>query len=344
MGLLSTEHAASGPPVPLVGFTRGTILESVHYGSIAVVDAGGKLVVAAGDVERITTLRSAAKPFQAMAVVESGAADRFNATEAELAIMAGSHSGEPRHVESVLKMLARADLAPEDLQCGTQLPLHEPTRKALVATGLEPSPLHHNCSGKHCGMLWACVYRGWDVRTYRRPDHPLQRAIQGLMADMAGSPVDRIVVAIDGCGVPAFGMPLRAMGTAFARLASGIPSEHRESANRIVAAMVAHPEMVGGEGRLDTDLMRQGAGRILAKAGAEACHGAALLDRGLGIALKIEDGGARAAPLALIETLRQLDALADADLESLSSYARPAVRNYRGEIVGEGKPLFTLER
>ncbi len=376
-------------PVPLVGFTRGSIVESVHYGSIAVVDAEGRPVAGVGDVERLTTLRSAAKPFQAMAVVESGAAERFNASEAELAIIGGSHSGEPRHVETVRQMLERAGLGPEHLQCGTQPPFHEPTRLTLAAAGLEPSPLHHNCSGKHCGMLWACVHRGWDVGTYFRPDQPLQRAILGLMADMADCSTDSITVAIDGCGVPAFGMPLSAMATAFSRLAGGAVSpspqllhfdpaqgtlppageegrggpaagatgsefplkagrpvatyeQHPESAQRVVAAMVAHPEMVAGEGRFDTELMRQGHGRILAKGGAEGCEGAALLDRGSGIALKIEDGGARAAPVALIETLRQLGALTAADVAALSTYARPVVRSYRGEIVGEGKPLLTL--
>jgi L-asparaginase II len=290
-------------------------------------------------------MRSSAKPLQAMTVVESGAATRFGMEPADLALLAGSHSGEPRHTERVQALLQRAGLGPNDLQTGVHPPFHEPTRAALQSRREAPSPLHHNCSGKHCGMLCACVHGGWDTRTYFRPDHPHQRRVHHLVGEATGLPVDRIQVGIDGCGVPTFAVPLAAFAAAFARLAGGegLPEAHADAAAQVRAAMLAHPEMVGGEGRFDTDLMMQAGGRVLSKSGAEACYGLALVDRGWGLAVKIEDGGARAVSVAVAEALRQLDALSRSDVEALGSHARPLVRNFRDEIVGEARPVFALE-
>jgi L-asparaginase II len=329
--------------VPLVDFTRGDLVESTHFGSIAVADANGRLVSAAGTPERITILRSAAKPFQAMSVLETGAAERFQFTPSEIALLASSHSGEPRHTMTVSSLLARAGLESDALQNGLHPPLHGPTRAALERAGEPPSPLHHNCSGKHCGMLCACVHEGWDRRTYLRPDHPLQRRILALVAELAGMPERSVRIGIDGCGVPSFGMPLLAIATAFARLAVLDGNQpHGDAAARVRGAMLVHPEMVGGEGRFDTDLMGIASGRILAKAGAEACYGAALVEQGIGIAVKIEDGGARAVSPVVVAALRQLGALDEREVEALGEHARPAVRNYRGEITGEASTVFTL--
>lgn len=333
------------PPVPLVAFSRGTVDESIHSGSIAIVDASGRLVASAGDPERITTMRSAAKPFQAMAVVEAGVAERFSLTTEEVALIAASHSGEPRHTQLVGALLDRAGLRSEDLQCGTHPPLHQATRAELEKRGQAPTVLHHNCSGKHCGMLCACVACGWDRRTYLRPDHPMQRAAMELIASVVDLPPSGIQVAIDGCGLPTYGVPLRSLALGFARLAhlSGLGG-HAASAHQVRDAMIAHPDVVAGEGRLDTDLMRAAPGRLLAKAGAEACYGVALLDRGWGLALKIEDGGARAVSVAVVEALRQVEALTAEEAASVQRHARPLVRNYRDEIVGWGRPVYTLTR
>lgn len=331
-------------PVPLVAFTRGPVLESIHYGSIAVVDAEGHLIAGAGDPDRLTTLRSAAKPFQAAVVVETGAFDHFAGTEPELAVIAGSHSGEPRHTEAVASMLVRAGLGTGALQTGIHPPFHDGTREELAAAGVAPTQLHHNCSGNHCGMLWACVHRQWDERTYVRMDHPLQRRIRSTLGVFSAWPETQIQIGIDGCSAPTFALPLFSMARAFARLASdgGLTETHAQAARRVRTAMVTCPEMVGGEGRFDSGLMAAAEGRILSKAGAEGCHGIALLDRGWALAVKIEDGAARAAPLAVVEALRQLDALAESQLDALSTHANPVIRNYRGEIVGEGRPLFEL--
>src|SRR5581483_10580169 len=218
----------------LVAFTRGTLDESTHFGSLAVVDAHGTLIASVGDPTRVTFMRSAAKPFQAMVFVESGAVDAYGVSPAELALVAASHSGEPRHTEAVRRLLARAGLGPDDLQTGTHPPMHPPTREGLERRGEPPSPLHHNCSGKHCGMLCVCVHRGWDRRGYVRPDHPLQREILALMSEVASVPSRQVEIGVDGCGVPTFALPLTAIARAFARLASGTaPGAHGAAAARI---------------------------------------------------------------------------------------------------------------
>ena len=195
-------------------------------------------------------------------------------------------------------------------------------------------------------MVCACVHRGWDPRTYVRPDHPLQQANLNLLAEVTVTPAQDIEIAIDGCGVPTFGVALRAFAHAFARLAapSALPVRHGEAGERVRDAMLSNPAMVAGEGRFDTRLMEALGGRVLAKSGAEACQGLAIVDRRWGIAVKIEDGGARAVAVAALEALRQLDALADGELDRLEDLWRPLVRNYRNEIVGEGRALFALQR
>lgn len=299
-----------------------------------------------GEPDRPTYIRSSAKPFQAMVFVETGAAQAYGVTGPELALIAASHSGEPRHTAAVRDILARAGVTEDALLNGTHPPLHAPTRIALERSGERPSPVQHNCSGKHCGMLCACVHQGWDARTYIRPDHPLQRRVLDLVADVSSVDSRDIALAVDGCGVPTFELPLRAFAYAFARLAStnSLPDQHCEAAQSVRDAMVGNPGMVAGEGRFDTRLMETTEGRILSKGGAEACHGLALLDRGCGIALKVEDGGARAVAVAALEVLRQLDALSDPELDALAEQARPAVRNYRDEIVGDARPVFRLQR
>lgn len=333
-------HAA-----PLVAFTRGPTVESVHYGSIAVADGEGRTVASVGDPERVTFMRSSAKPFQAMAVVETGAAHRFEITSAELAVIAASHSGEPRHTEAVRALLQRVGLPVDALQCGLHPPVHAATRLALERRGEAPTPLHHNCSGKHCGMLCACVHRGWDLRTYLRPDHPVQRAVLALLSDVTGLPDADISLAIDGCGVPTFALPLRSFAAAFARLGRLAENEeHGEAAGRVRAAMVEHPRMVAGEGRFDTELMAVTHGRLVAKAGAEACEGVGIVGEGWGLAVKIEDGNSRAVPVAVMEALRQLGALSEVDFDALAHHGRPALTNYRDEVVGEARPVFQLSR
>jgi L-asparaginase II len=328
--------------------TRGGIVESVHHGAIAVVDVAGGLVAGAGDVERVFFYRSSAKPFQAIPVVESGAADRFRWTERELALCCASHSGEPHHQAEVRAMLAAIGLTPEALQCGCVTP-YNATEGARVAAGLvELSPLQCDCSGKHAGMLATCVHEGLPIDSYLDPAHPLQRRILQVMAEALRMPADAIVLGTDGCSLPTFAAPLRAFATSWATLADpdaapvGAGREHAAALKRLRAAMLAAPENVAGTGEFVTTLMRLGEGRIVAKSGAEGLICLAVPERGLGIATRVLDGSFRTHPVVVAETLRQLDLLDAGTIDAILDAHSPELRNHNRRHVGDIRPAFVL--
>jgi L-asparaginase II len=328
----------------LVEVTRGGRVESAHRGAIAVVDAAGNLIAHVGEVDLVSYLRSSAKPFQLRPLVESGAADRFGFTAAELAVIAGSHSGEPRHVAVVQSILDKIGVREEALQCGSHVPFNAAAAQMLRVAGREPSVLHNNCSGKHAGMLAQAVDRGLSTADYLDPQHPVQVTIRQRLAELGGITLAEIGVGVDGCSAPCFAMPLRAAALAFARLAAGRDSGLR----RVAQAMLDHPEMVAGEGRIDTDLMRAVPGRLVSKGGAEGYHGMGLIRSGgsaWGIAIKIADGdGKRGGHPVIIETLRQLGVLDDAALAQLKNYHSWPVTNHRGLEVGAVRANFQLIR
>jgi L-asparaginase II len=328
----------------LVEVTRGGRMESEHRGAIAVVDAAGKLITHVGDVQLASYLRSSAKPFQLLPLVERGGADRFGLTSAELAVIAGSHSGEPRHVAAVQAILNKIGLNEDALQCGVHAPFNAESAKALRVAGREPTVLHNNCSGKHAGMLAQAVDRGLSPHDYLDPQHPVQVTIRQRFAELGGITFDEIGVGIDGCSAPCFAMPLRAAALACARLAEG----REDGLRRVARAMLDHPEMVAGEGRIDTDLMRAVPGRLLSKGGAEGYHGMGLIQpdgSAWGIAIKIADGdGKRGGHPVIIEVLRQLGVLDDEALLKLQSYRAWPVTNHRGLEVGEVRANFRLIR
>jgi L-asparaginase II len=334
--------------VSLVEVTRGGRVESEHRGAIAIVNANGKLIAHAGDVNLVSYLRSSAKPFQLLPLIESGTADRFGFTDAELAVIAGSHSGEPRHVEAVQSILDKIGLREEALQCGIHVPFNVEAAKALRAEGREPSILQNNCSGKHAGMLAQAVDRGLSTHDYLEPDHPVQITIRQRLAELGGITFDRIGVGIDGCTAPCFAMPLRAAALAFARLAEAGSKMQDPGIARVARVMMDYPEMVAGEGRLDTDLMRAAPGRVVSKGGAEGYHGMGVSrpdGSAWGIAIKIADGdGKRGGHPVIVETLRQLGVLDDAALTQLRNYYTWPVTNHRGLEVGEVRANFKLRR
>jgi L-asparaginase II len=330
--------------ISLVEVTRGGCVESEHRGAIAVVAADGQLVAHAGDVELVSYLRSSAKPFQLLPLVESGAADRLGFTSAELAVIAGSHSGEPRHVAAVQSILHKIGLTEDALQCGVHVPFNADAARSLRAEGREPSVLHNNCSGKHAGMLAQALDRGLSTDDYLDPQHPVQVTIRQRLAELGGVTFDQIGVGVDGCSAPCFAMPLRAAALAFARLAEG----RTDGLRRVARAMLDHPEMVSGEGRLDTDLMRAVPNRLVSKGGAEGYHGMGLIQpdgSAWGIAIKIADGdGKRGGHPVVIETLRQLAVLNDEALAKLKNYHTWTIPNHRGLEVGEVRANFNLIR
>ena len=328
----------------LVEVTRGRRVESEHRGAIAVVDASGRLSAHVGDVNLVTYLRSSAKPFQLLPLIESGAADRFGFTDAELAVIAGSHSGEPRHVEAVQSILHKIGLSDDALQCGIHAPFNADAAKALKAASREPTILHNNCSGKHAGMLAQAIDRGLSTHDYLEPDHPVQITIRQRLAELGGITFDEIGVGVDGCSAPCFAMPLRAAALAFARLVGA----RANGLQRVARAMLDYPEMVAGEGRIDTDVMRAVPDRLVSKAGAEGYHGMGLTQpdgSAWGIAIKIADGdGKRGGHPVIIEVLRQLGVLDDAALAALQSYRAWKITNHRGLEVGEVRANFKLVR
>ena len=337
---------------PLVKVTRGGITESRHRGHVFVVEPDGNIVASLGRPETVTYLRSSAKPHQAIPLVASGAADRFGFTEKEIALACASHSGEPIHTELAASMLQKIGLGPEALKCGIHEPFSAEVSRELRERGEQPNVLQNNCSGKHAGMLALALHLGADTETYDQPANPVQLAIAKTVAQFSGIAIEDIAVGVDGCGVPVFGITVKAMALMYARLVlppSDFDNEIRQACARIVAAMTKFPELIGGTSeRLDTEIMRAAKGKLVSKVGAEGVYTVGILPHeawphALGLALKIEDGDDhRARPTVVIESLRQLGVLADEALEAVSRYAFFPVRNRRGDVVGEVTPEFKL--
>lgn len=341
----------------LVEVTRGDRVESRHRGSIAVVAPDGELLASHGDPDELVFIRSAAKPFQLAPFVASGRFDAYDfpaPTEA-LAIFAASHSGEDRHVRTVQALLREGGLTRDVLACGLHAPFDVETAHRLIRDGEPLTPLRHNCSGKHAAMALHAKAAGWPIETYWQPDHPIQQLALDTVAEMSGVARSAIATATDGCGVVSFGLPLRGLALAFARLAdpSGVSHQAlRKALERIRDAMMAFPELVAGERRrLDTALMRAAPGRLVSKAGAEGVAAIALMAGAgsrfgseAGLAIKIEDGDAsnRARNVVSCHALRELGVLEEADLERLADYASPPILDPRGDPAGMVRPAFSL--
>jgi L-asparaginase II len=338
---------------PLVEVWRGPIVESLHRGHLIAVDGDGETIAELGWPETVTYIRSSGKPFQTIPLITSGAAERFGFSDREIAIACGSHSGEPAHVETVQAMLSKIGLAESALRCGAHEPFSVEVTRELNRKQQPPSVLQNNCSGKHAGMLAVAKHLGAPLDTYDAPEHPVQQLILQCVSDFSGLPAQRIAIGTDGCAAPVFGISVRAMALMYARLVktpADFDSPVKDACGRIVKAMIDHPEMVGGtKDRLDTEMIRAGNGTLISKIGAEGVYTVGVLPsakwpRGLGLALKVEDGDdKRARPPAVIEALRQLGVLREGEVAALAAYAPTPVRNRRGEQVGEARAAFSLE-
>ena len=325
---------------------RGKGLESVHHGAIAVVNTKGELTHYVGEPEFSTQARSEAKPFQAIPLLRTGAADQFGFSDRQLAIMCGSHTGTPEHVAVVKSNLAAAGLDESHLQCGTHPPLYYTVDNILPKEGEQFSPLQHNCSGKHSGFLALTRYLNEDVDRYLDPKSKTQQLVLDAVSELYGYPREKITIGIDGCSAPVFGMPLMRAAVAFVRLANQVSNDPqtRKILGRIKAAMTTYPEMVSGPGRFDLALTRTFPGNVVNKVGAEAIEGIGLADPPLGIAVKILDGSPRALYPVVIEVLRQLGLLDKVDMTHLEPFADPVLKNYRGLVVGQIVTDFELKK
>lgn len=337
---------------PLVEVTRGPLVEMVHMGAIAVVDSRGHLLASVGSPDLRTYWRSSAKPFQAMAIVTSGAADAFDLDDSDIAISCASHNGEPVHQAAVLKLLGKLGLGQELLKCGVHAPYDKETAADMAASGQKPTSLHANCSGKHSGMLATAKQMQAPLETYREIDHPVQQAILQIIAEMSGQAPAEVAMAADGCGVPSFGLSLRRMALSFARLAApdDAPERLQGAARRVRNAMMAHPYNVAGKGRICTDLMQAMPGQVVAKSGAAGVYCVGLLpevegEPGLGLAIKVADGVGVAREASVVEALEQLGRLPRAVRDLLAHYHTQPVKNLAGDkLVGALRPVFTLGR
>lgn len=324
----------------LVEVRRGPLVESAHRGAAIVCDAQGGTVASWGDCARPVYPRSAVKPLQAIALVETGAADRFGLSQAELALACASHGGSPEHVAAVEGWLGRMGLSGNDLECGAHAPSNAEAALALACAHTKPNRMHNNCSGKHTGMLATALATDAPTRGYIDAGHSVQRRNRTVMSEMAGEDLARAPWGIDGCGIPTIAMSLAGLARAMARMAApdGLAPTRRDAILRIRRAVAAHPFMVAGHGRFCTRIMEAAGETILVKTGAEGVFAAALPQQGLGLALKIDDGATRASECAIAALLRRFGKTSGAADAALGAYAESELRNWSGAPVGQIAP------
>jgi len=348
---------------PLIELTRGRIVESRHYGSIAVVDADANLLTSHGDPQTVAFLRSSAKPFQALPFVERGGVEHFGFTQKELALSCSSHETAKIHLDAVTALQAKVGIRESDLQCGPHLPGDPEMLRLTIKHDLVPTANFNNCSGKHTAMLAHASMRGLPLDNYLSLEHPIQRDILAGLAEMSGLAPERVELGVDGCSAPNFALPLYNSALAMARLCDprGLSESRAAACRKITSAMTAHPEMVSNFGEFDCELMTVGAGKIVTKRGAEGFQILGLLpgvigERGVGIALKVTDGdpgrmneelasAPRVRPAVVLELLRQLGALNEAQLQSLAKFGPSrTLTNHAGIVTGKSYPVFELVR
>jgi L-asparaginase II len=350
--------------LPIFELTRGRIVESIHYGAIAVVNSHGKLLYSYGDPQTVAFLRSAAKPFQALPFFERRGPAAFGLTQKEQALICASHEGSDEHVRVAESIQAKAGIKESDLQCGVHMPGDAAAYKALIKRGEQPSPNRNNCSGKHSGMLAHAKMRGLPLDTYLDLHHPIQQDILSVFAEMCDLPREQVVIGIDGCSAPNFAVPLYNSALAFARLSDARDADEARTGamNEITSAMMTYPEMVSGHGEFDCRLMQAGRGNIVSKRGAEGFQAIGLLpgvlgndSPGVGITFKVSDGDLslrtlnieplnRVRPAVTLEILRQLGALSEVQMKDLAEFGPTLpIKNHRGIVVGESRPVFKMQ-
>lgn len=328
----------------LIEVLRGNVVESIHRGDIVVVSCDGSVLHRCGDIGHPTFMRSASKPIQAIAALEYGIVEKYGLDLAEVAILMSSHSGEKMHIDVLKGIITKIGIDINDLQCGTHDPLGIDAARELISKGMTPNSLHCNCSGKHLGQLAAIRVKGAPLEDYYKLEGGIQPEIRDILMKFSGIEAVQIKLGIDGCGLPVYCMPLRNMALAYANLCNEnfMNGRYIKSQNYVISAMTVHPEMIGGKDRFDTELMRHFGDRLIGKFGDEGVYCVGLIGKGIGIALKIEDGHTRAVGPAVLETLRQLGIIKAEEMMPLKDFWNPLIKNHRGEFVGAIKASFIL--
>lgn len=321
----------------LVEVTRNSTVESRHFGAAVVCDFKGNVVNSWGDIGNLVFPRSALKPMLAIHLVESGASDYYNLKDAELSLACSSHQGEEMHQVLVKKWLNQLGLTEDHLACGAVLPEHTESAHQLLASGQQGCRIHHNCSGKHTGFLTTALHLGLSLDHYHLLEHPLQQLSMEILNDLANTDLNQYPMGIDGCGLPAPTMPLQQLAHAMARFAHPVEltDQRAQAIYRLHKAITNEPLYIAGHGSVVSELNEISKGTVLAKTGAEGIVTAALPKRGLGIAVKIADGSARARSVALLTILDHLGALTAEDKGQLKNHISPPILNSRGLVVGE---------
>jgi len=328
----------------LVEVLRGDLVESVHRGAVAVLDARGKVVLEIGDVAQPVFPRSAVKAIQALPLIETGAADRYGFTDEELALSCASHLGEPGHVATAASMLKKAGLGEQALECGVHWPTSHEATIELARSGKIATQIHNNCSGKHSGFLTVCQHCGIDHKGYVAAGHGLQEMVRNTMEEVTSEKHGAGNRGTDGCSIPTYAVPLKSLALGFARMATGegFSAGRASAAKRLMAACMKNPFFVAGTKQADTKLMEVGQGRIFTKGGAEGVHCAALPELGLGVALKCGDGAGRAAEIAMTAVLAKLLKADTALSAELTGLAHRHLKNWRGLDVAGLRPTAEL--
>ena len=323
---------------------RGDYKDLIYTGHIAVVDYTGKLLYSCGDPEKIAFARSSAKPMQAMCAFESGALEAFGLEENEISLLCASHNGEKMHENGVRSILGKAGLDESYLQCGKHAPFDGPSAKALEDAGIPFSEIHCNCSGKHSGMLITAKHLGESLDDYYTRGHNVQKRITNMIADLCGVEADSIILGTDGCGVPVHALPLKNFAMGIARLSKPecLEGKRAEYAKKITTAMRKYPLMMSGTGRIDAALMEHL--NVFAKSGADGYYIVGLIDQGIGIALKIDDGNGDVRNMVIVEVLRQLGIINEENAHHFEKWAKKEVRNHKEELVGYTLVDFKLHK
>lgn len=330
----------------VVKVTRGALVESIHRGDIAVVNSKGELLYSLGDPYKLTYMRSAAKPIQTLDVILSGAAQKFSFTDKEISIMCSSHYGEDFHRRTVKNILSKIGLGVDNLLCGSTLSLNREYAEKLLWNRVEINPLYTDCSGKHCGILSICVLKGYNIDSYNLPQHPVQKEIKKIVSKVCSVKEESMVLGIDGCTVPIFGMPLYNMALGFCKMANSnlFEERYKNAADRVFKAMTKAPEMVAGTGGFCTELMKNTGGKLIGKLGAEGIYCIGVKDMDLGIAIKIEDGNTRALWPTAVKCLEDLEVLTEEEKIALNNFKiKDNVNNIKGKV-GEIFPDFSLNK
>jgi L-asparaginase II len=328
-------EASSANPV-LIEAVRGDAVESIHRGSFAIVDAHGRVIMAAGDTDTPVFPRSGIKPIQALALIETGAAKAFGLGHANIALACASHNGEVTHTDIIGNWLQKIGCTPDDLVCGPSLPWTDEAKAELIKNGTEPSTLHDNCSGKHTGFLTIAKHLGHPIQGYSRGDHPVQQRVIGIIEQMTGMDLFDASKGMDGCGIPTIAVPLGNLALAMARLGDphDQPEERQKACARIRNAMAMEPYLIAGKGRFCTRVVDALGQTALVKTGAEGVYCATLTELGLGVAIKVDDGARRAAEAVMMRLLMKLNVLTDRAMGKLLNLLEPPIFSRSGEVIG----------